>query len=280
MARKIALLIGIGDYGAGLSSLQCPVNGVEAMRSILHAPDIGGFDEVIPLVNPGVGEMRSRISEVFAKLTKRDLVLFYFTGHGLKDMTGDFYLTTSQTELFSNGRPNAGTAVEAHFLKRELANCSAERKVVILDCCFGAAFADGFLPMNDDSVDIEAQLGGKGWCILTSSTSSRYALEQKGEHLSVYTRYLVEGLKTGGAAPDGQDYISAQNLHEYVKVQVEVAAPAMEPAIFNGQQGYNIVIANVKIDNEQRYRKQVQSKIRNGTIGPAGQAVLGQWQQR
>ena len=189
--------------------------------------------------------MRSHISEVFAKLTKRDLVLFYFTGHGLKDMTGDFYLTTGQTELFSNGRPNAGTAVEAHFLKRELANCSAERKVVILDCCFGAAFADGFLPMNDDSVDIEAQLGGKGWCILTSSTSSRYALEQKGEQLSVYTRYLVEGLKTGGAAPDGQDYISLQNLHEYVKAQVEVAAPAMEPAIFNGQQGYNIVIANV-----------------------------------
>jgi len=280
MARKIALLIGIGDYGAGLSSLQCPVNGVEAMRTVLHCPDIGGFDEVIPLVNPGVGEMRSRISEVFASLTKQDLVLFYFTGHGLKDMTGDFYLTTSQTELFSNGRPNAGTAVEAHFLKRELSNCSAERKVVILDCCFGAAFADGFLTMNGDSIDIEAQLGGKGWCILTSSTSSRYALEQKGESLSVYTRYLIEGLKTGGAAPDGQDFISAQNLHEYVKTQIEVAAPAMEPAIFNGQQGYNIVIASVKINNEQRYRKQVQSKIRNGTIGPAGQAVLGQWQQR
>ena len=279
-SRKIALLIGIGDYGAGLSSLQCPVNGVEAMRSILHSPEIGGFDEVIPLVNPGVGEMRSRISEVFAQLTKHDLVLFYFTGHGLKDMTGDFYLTTSQTELFANGRPNAGTAVEAHFLKRELSNCLAERKVVILDCCFGAAFADGFLTMNNDSIDIEAQLGGKGWCILTSSTSSRYALEKKGECLSVYTRYLVEGLKTGGAAPDGQDYISAQNLHEYVKAQVEVAAPAMEPAIFNGQQGYNIVIASVQINNEQRYRKQVQSKIRNGAIGPAGQAVLSQWQQR
>ena len=280
MARKIALLIGVGAYGAGLSSLQCPVNGVAAMRTILGSPDIGGFDEVIPLVNPDVGEMRSRISEVFAKLTKQDLVLFYFTGHGLKDMTGDFYLTTSQTELFANGRPNAGTAVEAHFLRRELSNCRAERKVVILDCCFGAAIADGFLTMNDDSVDIEAQLGGKGWCILTSSTSSRYALEQKDQPLSVYTRYLVEGLKTGGAAPDGQDFISAQNLHEYVKTQVEVAAPAMEPAIFNGQQGYNIVIASVQINNEQRYRKQVQNKIRNGTIGPAGQAVLGQWQQR
>ena len=280
MARKIALLVGVDDYGAGLNSLRCPTNGAAAMRSVLKNPDIGGFDEVVTLFNPGVGEMRSRISEVFVKLKKRDLVLFYFTGHGLKDMTGDFYLTTSQTELFSNGRPNAGTAVEAHFLKRELAGCLAGRKVVILDCCFGAAFASGFISMSSDRVDIEAQLGGKGWCILTASTSSKYALEQKGKSLSVYTQYLVEGLKTGGAAPDGQDFISAQNLHEYVKAQIEVAAPAMEPTIFNGQQGYNIVIASVQLDNEQRYRKQVQTKIRKGTIGPAGFAVLAQWQRR
>ncbi len=280
MAKKIALLIGVGNYGAGLKSLQCPVNGVAAMQSMLACPEIGNFDEVVVLLNPDVGEMRSRISEVFANLTKRDLVLFYFTGHGLKDMTGDFYLTTTQTELFANGRPNAGTAVEADFLKRELSNCAATRKVVILDCCFGAAFADGFLTMSDESVNIEAQLGGKGWCVLTSSTSSRYALEQQGQSLSVYTRYLVEGLKTGGAAPDGQDYISVQNLHEYVSKQVRVAAPAMEPTIFNGQEGYNIVVASVQLDSEQRYRKQVQQKVRNGEIGPAGHAVLKQWQQR
>ena len=216
MARKIALLIGVGVYGAGLSSLECPVNGVAAMRTILNDPALGGFDEVVTLINPGVGEMRSRICEVFAQLTKQDLVLFYFTGHGIKDMTGNFYLTTAQSQLFQNGRPNAGTAVEAAFLRREISNAFASRNVIILDCCFGAAIADGFLTMNDDSVDIEAQLGGKGWCILTSSTSSRYALEQKDQPLSVYTRYLVEGLTPGGAAPDGQDFISAQHLHEYV----------------------------------------------------------------
>lgn len=280
MVRKIALLIGVGDYGAGLKSLRCPVNGVEAMRSVLSCPDIGGFDQVVTLVNPDVGEMRSRISEVFAQLTKEDLIFFYFTGHGLKDMTGEFYLTTAQSELFANGRPNAGKAVEAHFLRRELSNACAQRKVVVLDCCFGAAFADGFLSMDDSSVDVEAHLGGKGWCVLTASTSTRYALEQEGEALSVYTRYLVEGIKTGGAAPDGQDFISAQNLHEYVKAQIEVAAPAMQPAIFNSQQGYKIIISKVQLNNEQRYRKQVQKKIRNGTIGPAGFAVLGQWQQR
>ena len=280
MARKIALLIGVSDYGAGLKSLRCPANGVNAMRSILGHPEMGGFDEVVALINPDVGEMRSRICQIFAQLTKEDLILFYFTGHGIKDMTGDFYLTTAQSELFENGRPNAGTAVEADFLKREIAHSSAAHKVVILDCCFGAAFASGFLAMNDSGVDVEAHFGGKGWCLLTASTSARYALEQAGEDLSVYTRYLVEGIKTGGAAPEGECFISAQHLHEYVKAQVKAAAPMMEPAIFNGQQGYDIVIAKAVINNKQRYRKQVQTKAHNGRIGPAGRAVLVQWQQR
>lgn len=280
MSRKIALLIGVGEYGAGLTPLRCPANGVAAMRTILNHPKMGGFDEVVVLLNPDIGEMRSRICEVFAQLTKRDLILFYFTGHGIKDMTGDFYLTTAQTHLFENGRPNAGTAVAADFLKRELGNCMAERKVVILDCCFGAAFADGFLAMSDNRVEVGEQLGGKGWCVLTASTSAGYALEQAGEHLSVYTRYLVEGIKTGHAAPDGQDLISARHLHEYIKAQVKVVAPTMRPAIFNGQQGYDIVIAKAPVDNVQCYRKQVQKTIRNGAIGPAGVAVLRQWRQR
>ncbi|MGC1306070.1 MAG: SUMF1/EgtB/PvdO family nonheme iron enzyme [Phormidesmis sp.] len=280
MVRKIALLIGVGDYGTGLKPLRCPANGVAAVCEVLKNPEIGGFDEVVALVNPGVGEMRSRICEVFAATTRQDLVLFYFTGHGIKDMTGDFYLTTTQTQLFENGRPNAGTAVEASFLKREVSNSMAARKVVILDCCFGAAFADGFLAMNDSSIDVEAQLGGKGWCVLTASTSIRYALEQEGETLSVYTRYLVEGLKTGGAAPDAQAFISARNLHEYIEAKVKVAAPAMEPAIFNRQQGYDIVIAQAQVDNGQQYRQQVQARIHDGSIGPAGRAALEQWRQR
>ncbi|MEO0771072.1 MAG: transcriptional regulator, partial [Cyanobacteria bacterium J06649_4] len=77
MSRKIALLIGVGRYGSGLKPLHCPVNGIEAMGAVLDCPDIGGFDEVIALVNPDVGEMRSRISEIFAQLTKKDLILFY-----------------------------------------------------------------------------------------------------------------------------------------------------------------------------------------------------------
>ena len=287
MARKIALLIGVGQYGPGLKTLNCPANGVEAMRSLLQNPNVGEFDQVIPLIDPEQGEMRARIGETFAGLSKEDLVLLYFTGHGIKDSYGNFYLTTTESYLFENGDINAGTAVDADFIKGAIARCYAERKVVILDCCFAGAIADGFVSMDDSSsVDIAAQLGTrelgeKGCCILTASTSTRYALEPENEPLSVYTRYLTEGLRTGGAALDGARFISARHLHDYVKAQVRVAAPAMQPAIFNALEGDGIAIAKVHIDNEQRYRKQVQTIVKQvkGRLRPSARANLQLWQR-
>ncbi len=267
MPRKVALLIGVGQYAedSGLRSLQCPMNGIAAVEGLLRDGNIGGFDEVIALPNPDVGTARSRIGEVFGGLAKDDLALFYFTGHGIKDMGGDFYLTTKATQLFADGRLNPGTALEADFIRRVIGSSYAQRKGIILDCCFGAAFADGFLTMDDGTVDVNAQLGGEGWVVLTAATSRNYALEQDGEPLSVYTRYLVEGLKTGTAAPEGQDYISVQNLYDYVRAKVKTAAPTMEPAIFNGHQGGDIVLARATLgDPERRYRKELETKIRQG----------------
>ncbi|MEM9120183.1 MAG: caspase family protein [Cyanobacteria bacterium P01_F01_bin.56] len=275
--RKVALLVGVGNYGNGLKSLQCPAHGVNELTAILKQPEIGAFDDVVDLIDPDVGTMRSSIGEVFSRLTKHDLVLFYFTGHGIKDMTGEFYLTTSQTQLFDNGRPNPGTAVEASFVKTVLGNCYAQRKVIILDCCFGAAFADGFLAMDDGSVDVQADLGGEGWVVLTAATARNYALEQEGEALSVYTRYLVEGLKTGAAAQAGQEYVSVRQLHSYVRGKVETAAPTMEPAIFNRYEGEDIWLARAVINPETTYRQKVQSKIRRGRIAPAGKRFLDIW---
>ena len=160
MARKIALLIGVGEYGNGLKSLRCPANGVGAMQELLENPEVGGFDEVVPLVNPDVGTMQTRIGEVFGQLSKNDLVLFYFTGHGIKDMAGNFYLSTSKTQLFESGSLNPGTAVSADFVKRVIRGSYAQRKVVILDCCFASAFAEGITGMDDSSIDVESQVGG------------------------------------------------------------------------------------------------------------------------
>jgi formylglycine-generating enzyme required for sulfatase activity len=289
MSRKIALLIGVSNYGDRPDPLRCTAKGVKAMRAVLSDPNIGEFDEVTPLFDPDLATMQRNIASTFNQAKKDDLVLLYFTGHGIKDMTGAFYLTTAQTEIFKSGEINAGTAVEASFIQRMIGNCCAERKVVILDCCFAGAFVEGFLGMDDGSVDVAEQLGvqalgDKGYCVLTAATSTRYALEPKSEdeELSVYTRYLVEGLKTGGAAPDGELFISLRHWHEYVKAQVAVAASTMKPDFKSVHDGYGIIIAKAHVDNEQRYRKQVQKKVQAGCgyLRPGAVANLRQWQRR
>ncbi|MDA0867806.1 MAG: SUMF1/EgtB/PvdO family nonheme iron enzyme [Cyanobacteria bacterium] len=275
--KKVALLVGVGCYGEGLKPLQCPANGVRELAAILRTPDVGGFDEVVALEDPDVGTFRARMGEVFSSLRKDDLALFYFTGHGIKDMTGEFYLTSSQSRLLSNGDINRGTAVEGTFIKGELQRCSAQQKVVILDCCLGAAFAKGFLTMDDGQVDLQANLGGEGWVVLTAATARNYALEQEGEPLSVYTRYLVEGLKTGAAAPDGQTHITVGQLHAYVQGKVKIAAPTMEPAIFNALAGREIPLAKAAVGNpELRLRKAAERyiDIDRAEITPVGLRYL------
>jgi hypothetical protein len=55
---------------------------------------------------------------------------------------------------------------------------------------------------------------------------------QEGSKLSIYTRFLVEGIETGAADLDEDEVISADELHEYASIRVQKAAPAMKPEIY------------------------------------------------
>ncbi len=48
---KVALLIGVSEYGNGLTPLPAASKDVEAMRKVLQHPEIGGFDQATPLIN-------------------------------------------------------------------------------------------------------------------------------------------------------------------------------------------------------------------------------------
>ncbi|MGF2035678.1 MAG: hypothetical protein RMZ43_010255 [Nostoc sp. CmiVER01] len=84
-----------------------------------------------------------------------------------------------------------------------MANTSrSKRQVVILDSCFSGAFAEGLSAKDDGTINIREQLGGEGRAVLTSSSSTQYSFEQQGSDLSIYTRYLIEGITTGAADLD------------------------------------------------------------------------------
>ncbi|MBP5973193.1 ABC transporter substrate-binding protein [Brasilonema sp. CT11] len=267
---KFALLIGVSEYEPGLTPLPAAVKDVEAMQRILQHPEIGDFDQVKPLLNPERQAMEEAIETLFSGRQKDDLVLLFFSGHGIKDESGKLYFGTRNTRKTDKGELVRSTAVAASFVHDIMSNSrpKSRHQVVILDCCFSGAFAEGMSAKSakdDGFVDLKNQLGQEGRAVLTSSTSTQYSFEQQGADISTYTRYIVEGLGTGVADRDQDGWISVDELHEYARQKVQEVAPAMRPEIYAIKEGYKIKLAKAPIgDPKLIYRREVEYWVKGG----------------
>jgi uncharacterized caspase-like protein len=268
---KLALLIGVSEYKSGLNPLPGSVKDVDAMRRVLVDPELGGFAEadIVMLKNPQRQEMEDAIYDLFNDRKKDDLLLFYFSGHGIKDENGKLYLTTRVTRKDNNGRLVKPSAVAAASLHEHINESKSQRQVIVLDCCFSGAIAQDMTVKDDGMVNLKEYLGGKGRAILTSSTSTEYSFGSEPGHeevgLSIYTRYLVEGIETGAADTSGDGWIAVEELHEYAANRVKEAAPAMTPKFYPVEQGYKIVLARSRKDTPKlKYRNEVQARIEQG----------------
>ncbi|BAY88946.1 MULTISPECIES: caspase, EACC1-associated type [unclassified Tolypothrix] len=274
---KLALLIGISEYQPGLNALPGAVQDVKAMQRVLQHSEMGDFADadITVLENPQRQVMEEAIETLFSGREKDDLVLLYFSGHGIKDEAGRLYLATSQTRKNHKSGLIQTTATAASLIHGMMENSRSRRQVIILDCCFSGAFAEGMKAKDDNTVDIKNQLGGEGRVVLTSSTATQYSFEQEGADLSVYTRYIVEGIEKGAADTDNDGMISVDELHEYARKKVQEAAPAMKPEIYAVKEGFKIKLAKAPIGDPQlEYRKEVGRCVRDGKISLIGRRIL------
>ncbi|WP_308189112.1 caspase, EACC1-associated type [Nostoc mirabile] len=274
---KVALLVGVSEYEPGLNPLPSAVRDVEAVYEVLLHTEMGGFaaSDVTLLKNPERQVVEIAIETLFSGRDKDDLLLLYFSGHGIKDDRGRLYLATRNTSKTQQGELIRSTSVSANFIHDRMSESRSRRQVVILDSCFSGAFAEGMSAKDDGMIDIREQLGGEGRAVLTSSTSTQYSFEQEGQDLSIYTRFLIEGIKSGEADRDQDEFISIDELHEYASQKVRELQPAMKPEIYAIREGFKIRLAKVAPgDPRQRYRKEVARFIHRGEISLVGRRTL------
>jgi uncharacterized caspase-like protein len=264
---KIALLVGISKYTHGLSPLPAAVKDVEALARVLAHPEMGGFDTVKTLIDRDVQTIRQGIEALFTPGQKEDLALLFFSGHGIKDEYGILHLAGPQTLKNKHGNLFRSTAVDSAFIQDAMMRSRSRHKVIILDCCFSGAFGTGFLAKGNDVIDIEQQLGGEGIAVLTSSASTQYSFEQTSDEISIYTRYLVEGIETGAADLNHDGKISTNELHEYAESKVREAAPAMQPKFYGFEEGFRIYLSQAPTrDPRLQYRREVERAARHSTV--------------
>jgi formylglycine-generating enzyme required for sulfatase activity/uncharacterized caspase-like protein len=272
---RYALLVGVSNYTTDLNPLPSAVKDVAALKEVLIDPAIGGFaaSDVDVLTDVDETAIRKAISRLFANRKNDDLVLLYFSGHGVTDSRNDFYLSgisTDKNDLLS-------TAVSSDFVQKAMNQRGSKRQVLILDCCHSGAFPKGMTAKDIGKVNLSPKLGGEGRAILTASDSTQYAFEQEGFELSLYTHFLVEGLRTGAADRDDDGDVTVDELYEYVRDKVKSVNDLMSPEVYAVKEGYRIVLAKaVQDDPNLKFRKEVEKVVKrsNGKISAIARNLL------
>ena len=243
MSGKFALIIGNTEYtDPGLAQLTAPGKDTEDFARVLKDQDIGAFDEVNVLLNQPEPVVRGAIDEFFDLKKPDDLLVLYFSGHGVRDELGALYLAvknTIRTRLRS-------TAVKSDYIREAMDQSRSRRQVLILDCCNSGAYAQGTKAATGVSIGTASAFeAGYGRIVLTASDSTQFAWE--GDKVigetdnSLFTHYLVQGLE-GEADLDGDGRITVDELYDYAYEKVRLATPKQTPSKFSSKQQGEIVL--------------------------------------
>ncbi|MEN6410163.1 MAG: caspase family protein [Anaerolineaceae bacterium] len=247
--NRYALIVASYQYeDPQLKRLSSPKEDANALARVLQDEHIGCF-QVKTLLNKPSQEVSEAIEEFFEERKRDDLLLFYFSGHGIKSEDGKLYFAQVNTTLKKKLR---STAISSDFLNELMKNSRSRRQIMILDCCFSGAFAKGLVAKADASVGLRDRFeGGSGRIILTSSDSLEYSFEGStskpqsaaGLSRSVFTNLLVTGLETGKADSNQDGLVSPDDLYDYVSDQMRKLQAMQTPKIWKLDAEGDIYIA-------------------------------------
>ncbi|MEV0790936.1 caspase family protein [Kribbella sp. NPDC050459] len=232
MPAKVALLVAVGQFDdPGLTQLRAPATDAAALAGLLGDPDVGGY-EVTVLQDPTIDRLNRALEAFYRDRRRDDVLLVYFSCHGVKDEGGNLYLSAKDTRLDLL----RSTALAATWLHSLIDDSLSRSKLLLLDCCFSGAFSRGKLQRSPalSTVDVKERFQGTGTVVLTASNETEYAFEDAEVRAarptsSYFTRALIEGLETGAADENRDGWVSIDELYNFVFDKVRERNPNQHP---------------------------------------------------
>ncbi|MBD0263678.1 MAG: caspase family protein, partial [Tolypothrix sp. Co-bin9] len=168
---------------------------------------------------PSLENVRVSLQEITAAAKPQDMVLFYFSGHGmLEPNSQQAFLCLADTE--KSNLKNTGLGLQE--LLQLLNNCPAQNQLVWLDACHSGGMtlrgiaAEPLLNPTTQLVEVLQRTAAKskGFYALLSCDNNQQSWEFPELGHGVFTYYLMRGLN--GEAADSKGVISADGLYRYV----------------------------------------------------------------
>ncbi len=218
---RVALLVGCAEYkDSRFQQLPMASQDLESLARVLNDPAIGDFT-VNTLLGNQSGAVKVAIEEFFADRKPDDLLLLYFSCHGVLDPGRQLHFVAHET----NKQLLDSTGISAQWVKERMDRSRSQRIVLLLDCCYSGAFTRSLVHRGPGAKEILEQLSGRGRMVITASGKTEFAYESK------FTDAVVQGLETGAADLDGDGHVSVCELYQYVYEQVRQNTQGQTPTM-------------------------------------------------
>ena len=244
-SKRSALLVVNTTYSdPQLGRLLGPAEDARQLADVLGDPAVGKF-EVTVLADKPTPEVMAEIEGFFAQAGRDELLVLYFSGHGVTTVAPQrsLHFATPDTRI---DRLRA-TSIPAGFINAVMRSSRARQQVLLLDCCQSGAFKRDMIKAGatlDVLENFEGEgIQGSGRVVITASQALQYALQEEvaGKMESVFTRKLVHGLKSGEADKNNDGRITLDELFDYL--QENASTPTQTPEITTIGRTHPIIVA-------------------------------------
>ncbi len=237
--RVWAVVIGVGSYNH-MPPLRYTDDDAYRMFAFLKSPEGGALpDEQIRILideDATKTKILQKMEELYTKAGPDDLILLYFSGHGLK---GSFL------PIDFDGFNNKLLHDEINGVFRK---SRAKYKLCIADACHSGSL----LAMRSGSVTNTLSNYYKtlaqaepGTALIMSSKSEENSLESSGLRQGVFSHFLIRGLK-GEADKDTNKVITVDELFGYIHSNVKSYTGNLQSPVIKGDYDGNMTIGVVR----------------------------------
>ncbi len=231
-----AVIVGVADYDH-MPVLRYTDDDAYRMYAFFKSPEGGALDDehVKILVDEAatkenvLGTMRN----VFARAKENDLVILYFSGHGLKGSFLPIDFDGYNQKLYHE-------EINDIFAQSE-----AKYKLCIADACHSGSL----LAMRGDKIPDALRTyyttlaqAESGSALLMSSKSDETSLESSGLRQGVFSHFLIRGLK-GEADGNNDKVVTIEELYDFVYFNVRAYTGKRQSPIMMGKYDHNMTIA-------------------------------------
>jgi hypothetical protein len=235
-----AVIIGVGRY-QHMQTLKYTDDDAYRMYAFLKSPEGGAIpdQQIAVLIDEDAtrSKMLRTMKQIFLKADDNDVVMLYFSGHGLE---GSF--VPSDFNGFNN-------LVKHTEITEIFKQSKAKHRIVFADACHsGSMLAMRSTSKVQDTVDkyygAFNNIKG-GTALLLSSKSEETSLEDSGLRQGVFSHFLMKGLK-GKADTNNNKIVTIKELYNFVHKEVTDYTMNAQTPNLSGNYDKNMPVAIIR----------------------------------